>query len=807
MKRPLRILLRALGVIVFLTVLAAIVAKFVFTRERILALLTPRIEKTINRSVRIGDAGITFWGGIGVQLTDITVGNPPGFSSAPFLTVAALDVKARFWPLVAGRVEIDHVHLDHPSVVLEYDAAGGSNLDGLASPPTATAGPGAGGSDTAGAPRVLVQHLIVAEGRLALRDERSRRRLDATGLDLDVRLSPGAQLSSQLFALDVTFDSLTFEQQGHLWSITSGDPKCFIAGEWDRNAKSLRCDSLALAWWGATVVAQGAIRSNPGLREIEFGARLLPTHLQDILPEIQRLHPIPQLTGLAATAQGSAEASFVWPLLAGKMPEWRASLELSDVRWPPPAGTGTLTVPRVELRASGQTLSWSANAGRFADGTFSTSGTVDQLFTGDRTLSGRLQADMPVSGLEAFLPRGRALSLAGRINADITGFSDLAAWQKARFTGHVSSDHLVIADTTWTFDSASAALDLQLDGADLTIRRCDWRAGNSRGSISGQVAGLIPAVLSRFKSPDVPRAELTVNCGRLDLDELIGEEVPPPDSSATVGVSVPVPPMVASGDLSGDTVIYSGLVLTQVRSPFHLKNNVLTLGPINGAVLGGRLQGSLLWDVSTWPDPSFSTSLRADSIEANEFLSRYFGWAGGIFGQATFQGEFSGHGRYARDILPRLTASGAADLASGRIEAAPLLAKIGEQVGIRGLDRARSIRDLGIPFRIADGRLITDPLRFSTDDAQFTATGSLGFDRTLDYQVRIVPKESKGVPRSLVGAGLRFDLRGTLSEPVVRVDLRESGQAVMKNLLDAAGDTLKSGIDKALKDLFKPHKP
>jgi hypothetical protein len=807
MKRPLRILIRVLGVIAFLAVLAVIVAKFVFTKARILALLSPRIEAMIHRPVQIGDAAITFWGGIGVQVTDLTVGNRPGFSETPFLRVADVSVKARFWPLLFGRVEIDHVHVDRPAVLLEYDASGGSNLDGLLSRSPEPAATGSMESDTAPSPNVLLQHLIITDGRLALRDARVPRQLDATGLDMDLRLSTGAPPMARLFAIGLSFDSLAIVQKEHRWLIAGGTPRCFISGEWDRNGGSIRGDSVALSWWGVTVIAQGSIHSNPGLREIDLSARLLPMQVQDILPEIQRLHPIPFLAGLEASAQGSVEASFVWPLPGGRVPEWRANLDLSDLRWLLPGKAIPLTVSRIELRGSGQSLSWTANGGRFADGDFSTSGTIDQMFTGERTLSGRVQADMPVSGLEAFLPHSRGLSLDGRINADITGFSGLGMWQTARFTGHVASDHLTAADTSWTVDSVSAAFDLGIEGTDLVFRRCDWRAGSSQGSLGGRVNGLLPALLSGFKSPDVPRAELTATCGRLDLDELVGEEAPPFDSAAATRVPVPVPPVVATGNLSGDTVIYSGLVLTQVHSPFQLKSGVFTLAPIEGNVLGGRLRGSLLWDISTWPDPSFSTSLRADSIEANDLLARYFGWAGGVFGQAVLQGEFSGRGRYARDILPRLIASGSVEVASGRMEATPLLAKIGEQIGVRGLDRPRSIRDLGMPFRVANGRIITDPLRFSTDDAQYTAVGSLGFDRTLDYQVKIVPRESKGMPRSLTQAGLRFHLTGTVSEPVVRVDVREAGQAVMKSLLDAAGDSLKSGIDKVLKDLLKPHKP
>ena len=123
MSRPMKIGLWVVAIFLGLMLAAVIVVKIVFTKERILAMLTPRIEEAVNRPVSIGDAGISLVGGIGVWLGDVTVDNREGFSPEPFLTIHKLEFKARFWPLLAGRVELDRVVLNYPSLLLEYDEA------------------------------------------------------------------------------------------------------------------------------------------------------------------------------------------------------------------------------------------------------------------------------------------------------------------------------------------------------------------------------------------------------------------------------------------------------------------------------------------------------------------------------------------------------------------------------------------------------------------------------------------------------------------------------------------------------------
>jgi hypothetical protein len=253
------------------------------------------------------------------------------------------------------------------------------------------------------------------------------------------------------------------------------------------------------------------------------------------------------------------------------------------------------------------------------------------------------------------------------------------------------------------------------------------------------------------------------------------------------------------------------MTLTGVRSPFMIRDNVLSFEPGTARVYGGRADGSVRWDISNWRTPGFAADIRADSLPADSFLTRFFGWTGAVTGNLEFSGQFSGSGRHQSQILPTLIAAGRASMRSGRLEATPLLASVGEKLGVSGLDRPHPFRDLLISFKVVNGRIVTDSLRFATDDARWTAIGSFGFDRTLDYVVglTLTPGRTTGLAGLTRGSQLRFALGGTVSDPQVSLDVKNVGRSFIENLLVPKNDTTAGSttVDDLLRSLFRKKKP
>ncbi|PWB73518.1 hypothetical protein C3F09_05090, partial [candidate division GN15 bacterium] len=107
MNRFLKIALWTVGVVVGLIILAIIAVQLFFPVEKAKALAIEKGSAALGRPITIRDVSVSFWGGLGVKLDSVVVGNPPGFVGDRFLTAENIDVKLRLLPLLMKQVKID----------------------------------------------------------------------------------------------------------------------------------------------------------------------------------------------------------------------------------------------------------------------------------------------------------------------------------------------------------------------------------------------------------------------------------------------------------------------------------------------------------------------------------------------------------------------------------------------------------------------------------------------------------------------------------------------------------------------------
>jgi len=90
----------------------AVLVKFLVSPETVKKTVLPKISARIERQVTIGDVEVSIFRGI--RLKSLEVREKDG--SGPFLQAGAIRLSYRFWPLLAGRVEVDEVLLEAPLV-------------------------------------------------------------------------------------------------------------------------------------------------------------------------------------------------------------------------------------------------------------------------------------------------------------------------------------------------------------------------------------------------------------------------------------------------------------------------------------------------------------------------------------------------------------------------------------------------------------------------------------------------------------------------------------------------------------------
>jgi len=106
MARKGRGLLVTLGVIVGLIVIATVAVRLFLTREKLLAMVVPRVEKAVDAKVAIGNIGVNFPFGFGVDIDDISFEKALPDTSALVFSSEKVTVRASLMSLIRRKPEI-----------------------------------------------------------------------------------------------------------------------------------------------------------------------------------------------------------------------------------------------------------------------------------------------------------------------------------------------------------------------------------------------------------------------------------------------------------------------------------------------------------------------------------------------------------------------------------------------------------------------------------------------------------------------------------------------------------------------------
>jgi AsmA protein len=200
------------AILVVIIITAVLVAPMVINLEK----YKPRIEaeaaKALGRPVTLGgkiEPSVFPW--VGVALSDIHLGNPPGFTEKDFVSIGLFEVRVKLLPLLSGKYQVRRFVVKEPQIVMEKRKDGRTNLEGLggtgASPPVTK--PEKAPADkpkteqSLGIKTLVVNEFAITNGRLLYIDGTDESRHEIKDLNLtltDVSLDKPVRMSFNAIA-------------------------------------------------------------------------------------------------------------------------------------------------------------------------------------------------------------------------------------------------------------------------------------------------------------------------------------------------------------------------------------------------------------------------------------------------------------------------------------------------------------------------------------------------------------------------------------------------------------------------------
>jgi hypothetical protein len=259
-----------------------------------------------------------------------------------------------------------------------------------------------------------------------------------------------------------------------------------------------------------------------------------------------------------------------------------------------------------------------------------------------------------------------------------------------------------------------------------------------------------------------------------------------------------------------DSIITKGAVFTSLDARGRISNGVLRAEPVTVKYAGGTGRGRLLSDLREPSRIRNDIDIDFSGIDAGKALSGFHSAGGLVTG--TFAMKLDG--RFIagpdQDILQNLTATGRATSTSGTLDFSRFMAPIkAAGLNITSIERF-DFHEWTEKFVIENGRVSSEVWRIASKNGDWDISGSFGFDGTLDYSAGLVisPAQQARMKDLAKYAGLidlfkddqgnillNLHIGGTSKSPKVRLDQSRAREKAGKKLLDGAKDKLK--------DLFK----
>ena len=134
MKKLLKWLLALVGVVVVLLVVVTVVLPMVIDPNDYKEEISAAVSKKTGRNLTIeGDIEWSVFPSVGLELNDVTLGNPEEFGDQPMLDIGEAGISVKFLPLLKRQVEVGEVSMNDVSIYLSRKADGKNNWEDLTS--------------------------------------------------------------------------------------------------------------------------------------------------------------------------------------------------------------------------------------------------------------------------------------------------------------------------------------------------------------------------------------------------------------------------------------------------------------------------------------------------------------------------------------------------------------------------------------------------------------------------------------------------------------------------------------------------
>ena len=808
MARKGRNLLITLCVIVGLIIVAVAAVRLLLTREKLLAIVIPRVEKTIDAKVSIEDIGISFPFGFGVDIDGLSFEKVLSDTSTLAFTSRKVTVRASLMSLIRRKPEIQAADVQGGAVTISNPARGSEiRLRGL----------DAHGRMSPAGERFAVNAKAVVDSAL-VSIVRPNTQRETTLLGLDAAFSMRPEGEGYAVGVKALVDSLLVSVPAHPPAIVLEKVGLDGALESDREFNRLVIKDTKARWEDlVTAKIEGEVIN---IKTAPRVALTISVDEKPLAPVLERVK------GFKLDELSPAKTQHAKPAAP------RVPVETSG-------GTfgGTLLVEGLAREPLAMNLSFECGL----KGLSVKAGDIGSI----ETLSAAFKGQGVALAWQSLFPDKAKPVTPAQIGI---------AWQAVKLDGaiEIAGGDFVIQGQT-PHGSASGAgsaagapppaappvrissmkAKAEISGPDVRRVSGEFNIGSSPCTFSGSLINIMPAaaelalvaqslqeagetrppdlgvILDRMVNAPVVKLELS---GR-SFDARPYQKPLAGGPQGKIAASAPAPAPPAAGGPGAvlflkntaftaklDSIVLREAVLTRLEVKGAIRDGRVTIDPATFAFAGGKGAAVVSSDLRKPERVETKVNLSLDGVEAGEALARLTSAASLVQGKFSFKSNASLVAGPGIDPLLALSAAGSGLSSKGTVIFESFIEPLTK---IQGFDvtpfRKFEYREWAGTFVVKDGRFITDDWKIDSSRGAWLIKGSFGFDGTLDYAVHVViPPDVQKTMKDLDKYKSAFDLMrdktgslvldikvgGTAKRPSTSLDLTNAKNKVQDKLIE-----------------------
>ena len=446
---------------------------------------------------------------------------------------------------------------------------------------------------------------------------------------------------------------------------------------------------------------------------------------------------------------------------------------------------------------------------------------VSNMFV-DAAAKGRLD----LSQVANYIKLQKGTSIAGLMNADVNIRGNVKDIENQQYANFYAAGTIEVNKFNYTSPDYPTGVKINTVHTNFTPAKIDvsnlsGQYMNSNFSGGGQINNLLSYLLS-----DKPlRADLTLNADKVNLNDWMGVTADTVTSAGNRSAPFAVP---ANLDIILATkinrLIYDKIDIQNLTGSLKVADEAVKLNNVSGNALDGtiKINGSY----STKESKAKPVIAMGYDVAGVDIQKTFYAFNTaqklmpiGKFLAGKLTSVLSANGKLGDNMsvdMNTISGNGTLFLIEGFLSKFAPLDKIASTLNVKELEQL-SMKDVKTFFEFSNGKLLVKPFTVKVKNIEMEIGGLQGFDESINYAINLkLPRalmgtqgnqlvnnlvtavNSKGVPLSVGDmVNLKLGLAGTIRNPTIKVDLKQSGEKLADQLQQQVKDFAQAKIDSA----------